>query len=239
MTKRSRIAAMAAAAFFLAALLFTVLALTVDVQPIGPTVPDEPHRGYSVGFAAMNGGFRDAIKTSAFCYTSFFILALLALVMGLAPIGLFGWQMIQKKDLKKVNYSNFIQAVFYAGVAVFMLLFVLIPIERRPVVEMSGKVLSSFPSPVLMAVLTVFVTFPTFLRTLLGRWSGQRYAKLGCYALAVLAFFMSMFSGVHWLSDAFAAVLFAGLLVSLFYFVFFQLRAKRRAERKRAQREAY
>ena len=58
MTKRSRIAAMAAAAFFLAALLFTVLALTVDVQPIGPTVPDEPHRGYSVGFAAMNGGFR-------------------------------------------------------------------------------------------------------------------------------------------------------------------------------------
>ena len=235
MTRRSRIAAIAAAAFFLAALLFTVLALTVDVQPIAPKVPDELHRAYNIGFAAMNAGFRDAIQTNAFCYTAFFILSLLALVMALVPIALFTWQMIQKKDLQKVNFSVFLQAAFYAGVLLFMLLFVLIPIERRPVVEMNGKVLSSFPSPVLMAVITLFATYPTFIQVLFGKWAGQLYVRIGCYALAALAFFMSLFSGVHWLSDAMAAVLFAGLLVSLFYFVFFQMRAKRRAQRRRAQ----
>ena len=237
MTRRSRIAAIAAAAFFGALLLFSILVFTVDVKPIGPIDSENPHTNYSVGFAAMNAGFRDAIKTSAFCYTAFFILFILATLAALIPVALFVWQMIQKKDLKKVNYSIFLLAAFYVTVYVVMMLFLLLPLERRPVVEMNGKVRTSFPSPALMAVLCVFVTFPTVVRTLLGKWQGQLYVQVACYALAVFSFFMSLFSGVHWLSDAMAAVLFAGTLVSAFYFVFFQLRAKRRAARRRAARE--
>ncbi len=239
MTRRSRIAAIAAAAFFGAALLFTVLVFTVDVQPIGPVDPVRPHTNYAVGFAAMNAGFRNAIKTNAFCYTAFFILFILATLLALIPVALFVWQMIQTKDLKKVNYSIFLLAAFYVTVYFVMLLFLILPLERRPVVEMSGRVRTSFPSPALMAVLCVFVTFPTVVRTLLGRWSGQLYVQIGCWALALFAFFMSIFSGVHWLSDAMAAVLFAGTLSAAFYFVFFQLRAKRRAARKRAARNMY
>ena len=235
MTKRSRIAAIAAAAFFGAALLFTILVFTVDVQPIGPQNPNKPHLYYSVGFAAMNAGFRDAIQTSPFCYTAFFILSLLALLLALVPIGLCVFQFIQSKSLKKVNFSLFMLAVFYLVVIVFMVLFLLLPIEFRPVREMNGKVKTSFPSPILMAVLALYVTYPTVVRTLMGKWSGQLYVQIGCWALAALSFFMSMFSGVHWLSDAMAAVLFAGALVSCFYFIFFQMRAKRRAARKRAQ----
>lgn len=236
MTRRSRIAAIAAAAFFGALLLFTILVFTVDVKPIGPIDPENPHTNYSVGFAAMNAGFRDTIKTSAFCYTAFFILFILATLAALIPVALFVWQMIQAKDLKKVNYSIFLLAAFYVTVYVVMMLFLLLPLERRPVVEMNGKVRTSFPSPALMAVLCVFVTFPTVVRTLLGKWQGQLYVQVACYALAVFSFFMSLFSGVHWLSDAMAAVLLAGTLVSAFYFIFFQLRAKRRAARKRAAR---
>lgn len=235
MTRRSRIAAIAAAAFFGAVLLFTILVFTVDVKAIGPVNPAKPHTYYNVGFAAMNGAFRNAIKTSAFCYTAFFIISLLALALSLIPIGLSVFQFIQKRDLKKINFSLFLLAAFYVAVILLMVLFLILPLERRPVVEMNGKVKTSFPSPVLMAVLCLFVTFPTAVRTLMGRWAGQLYVQVGCYAMAFLAFFMSMFSGVHWLSDAMAAVLFAGMLCSCFYFIYFQLRAKRRAARKRAQ----
>ena len=235
MTRRSRIAAIAAAAFFGAALLFTILVFTVDVKPIGPQNPNKPHLYYSVGFAAMNAGFRDAIGTSPFCYTAFFILSILALLLSLVPVGLVIFQIIQNKDLKKVNFSLFMLAAFYLAVIVFMVLFLVLPIEHRPVKEMNGKVKTSFPSPILMAVLCLFVTYPTVVRTLLGKWSGQLYVQVGCYALALFSFLMSLFSGVHWLSDAMAAVLFAGALVSCFYFVFFQMRAKRRAARRRAQ----
>ena len=237
MTKRARIAALAAAAFFIAVLGFCILVFTVDVKPIGPTNPDEPHMHYSVGLASMNGAFRDAIKTSAFCYTTFFILTILAAVLAVVPVALFVWQMIQVKDFRKVNFSIFLTAAFYVTVYFLMMLFLILPLERRPVVEMSGKVRTSFPSPALMAVLSVFVTFPTVVRTLFGRWKGQLYVQVGCWALALFAFLMSMFSGVHWLSDAMAAVLFAGLLVSLFYYVFFQLRAQRRAAKRRAKQE--
>lgn len=236
MTRRSRIAAIAAAAFFGAVLLFSILVFTVDVKPIGPVDIDNPHTNYSVGFAAMNAGFRDAIKTSAFCYTTFFILFILATLAALIPVALFVWQMIQAKDLKKVNYSFFLTAAFYVTVYLIMILFLILPLERRPVVEMNKKVLTSFPSPALMAVLCVFVTFPVVVRTLLGKWQGQLYVQIVCWALALFSFFMSVFSGVHWLSDAMAAVLFAGTLVSVFYFVYFQLRAQRRAARKRAAR---
>lgn len=235
MTRRSRIAAISAAAFFGAALLFTILVFTVDVQTIGPQNPNKPHLYYSVGFAAMNAAFRNAIKTSPFCYTAFIILAVLALLLALVPVGLCVFQFIQSKNLKKVNFSLLMLSAFYVLVILLMVIFLLLPIEFRPVKEINGKVKTSFPSPVLMAVLSLFVTFPTAVRTIMGKWSGQLYVRIGCYALALLSFFMSLFSGVHWLSDAMAAVLFAGALVSCFYFVFFQMRAKRRAAKKRAQ----
>ena len=116
MTKRARIAALAAAAFFIAVLGFCILVFTVDVKPIGPTNPDEPHMHYSVGLASMNGAFRDAIKTSAFCYTTFFILTILAAVLAVVPVALFVWQMIQVKDFRKVNFSIFLTAAFYVTV---------------------------------------------------------------------------------------------------------------------------
>ena len=235
MTRRSRMAAICAAAFFGAALLFTILVFTVDVQPIGPQNPNKPHLYYSVGFAAMNAAFRNAIQTSPFCYTAFFIVSILALLLALVPIGLCVFQFIQTKDLKKINFSLLMLTAFYLVVIVFMILFLLLPIEFRPVKEMNGKVKTSFPSPVLMAVLALFATCPTAVRALMGKWSGQFYVRIACYVLALFSFFMSMFSGVHWLSDAMAAVLYAGALVACFYFIYFQMRAKRRAAKKRAQ----
>ena len=194
---------------FLVFALFTGLVATVDVRPIGP-------EGGLVGFAAVNGFVFQRLGTSDAWYriTECLGIAYFLVVAGFGTVGLY--QLVKRKDLRKVDGSLLALGAFYGAVAAAYLLFEVVVINCRPV--LLGEVPeASYPSSHTMLAVCVAITAALQFRALCPeRKRLCRIVDIAAYLFAAVMAVGRLLSGVHWYTDIVGSLLLSAALV-MFY----------------------
>lgn len=209
MNKKAKSAFAVSAVLFLLFAVFTVLVKVVDVRPIGPL-------GTEVGFSAFNGKVQSAIgENPAFASLSevFGYLAILCAV-GFALLGLF--QVISRKSLFKADRSLYVLAAFYVLVLGFYILFEVLAVNGRPIVE-DGAVEASYPSSHTVLTLTFFLSAVPQLKMRLPGTKLTVFLNVVLTACAFLGEVTRFLSGVHWASDILGGLLLSGALLFLYF----------------------
>lgn len=192
----------------LAFVLWTVLIMTVDVQPIGP-------RESSVGFAGINGWFHGltGVHMKIYTVTDWLGLVPIAVCACFGVLGLMQW--IKRRSLKKVDPDIILLGIYYILVILGYLFFEMVPINRRPVL-IEGVLEASYPSSTTLLVLSVM---PTLVFQANRRINNEKTRKTVVILSVLFAAFMVIgrtVAGVHWLTDILGAVLLSGGLYLIY-----------------------
>ena len=219
MKKSAKKAFLLAGVFLFLFLLLTFLVMKVDVQPIGP-------QNSEVGLATINGAIFEVCGSNPLWYTISEALGIVALLC-IAGFGCLGaWQLISRKSLKKVDKSLFVLAGFYAVVAFVYVLFEVIVINYRPILE-EGILEASYPSSHTMLVCCIMLTTALQLQVRI-RLKALRMGLQGaCLLIMVLTAIGRILAGVHWYTDVLAAILISGVLVFAYLGTLRQLKIRK------------
>lgn len=199
-----------AAALLAAALLFTLLVKVVDVQAIGP-------QETSVGFAKINKAFADAVGTNMLLYKLTQLLGYAAL----AVVAFFGFggmmQLVKRKSLMKVDRELLGAGVLYVVVLALYVAFEKIIVNYRPVI-MPGETApeASFPSSHTLLACVVFGSAVILADTYVRKHKARKRVRAVFVILIIVMVVGRLFSGVHWITDIVAGLLFSGSLLSAF-----------------------
>ena len=199
-----------AAALLAAALLFTLLVKVVDVQAIGP-------QETSVGFAKINKAFADAVGTNMLLYKLTQLLGYAAL----AVVAFFGFggmmQLVKRKSLLKVDRELLGAGVLYVVVLALYVAFEKIIVNYRPVI-MPGETApeASFPSSHTLLACVVFGSAVILVDTYVRKHKARKRVRAIFVILIIVMVVGRLFSGVHWITDIVAGLLFSGSLLSAF-----------------------
>ncbi len=223
---KKKVALIGAITFFILFLIFTVLVIAIDVQPIGPN-------NSKVGLATMNGAVAKSICYNETWYNiSEYVGYIPPLtVAGFACLGLF--QAIKRKSLSKVDRHLFVLGSFYSLVLVAYLLFEVVTINYRPVL-INGELEASFPSSHTMLSLCIMLTAIFEFHQLIKSKKLLIIADISCIAIATVILAGRLISGVHWFSDIIAGILLSGALIC--FFLFTALLANEKAEGKNTEK---
>lgn len=209
MNEKSKKNFIIAGGLFLLFLLFTIAVMKVDVEAIGP-------KGSFVGLAGINGFFFEKIGVHAFWDTVTDLLLGLSFLVVLA-FGVLGIsQLVKRKSLWKVDNGILMLAVFYVFVAAFYLLFEVVIVNYRPVLE-DGELAASFPSSHTMLVCCIVGTAMIQLYRMLEQKSMRLMIEIVGGIVILLAIVGRMLAGVHWFTDVLGGVLLSAALVMLYY----------------------
>ena len=199
-----------AAVLLVAALLFTLLVKVVDVQAIGP-------QETSVGFAKINKAFADAVGTNMLLYTLTQLLGYAAL----AVVAFFGFggmmQLVKRKSLMKVDRELLGAGVLYVVVLALYVTFEKIIVNYRPVI-MPGETApeASFPSSHTLLACVVFGSAVILADTYVRKHKARKRVRAIFVILIIVMVVGRLFSGLHWITDIVAGLLFSGSLLSAF-----------------------
>ena len=188
--------------------LWTVLVCFVDVRAIGP-------EGSSVGFATLNGFIHKltGVNFGLYTITDWLGLVPIAVAFGFAILGLA--QLIDRKNLRKVDHSILALGVFYIVVMAAYVFFETVVINYRPTL-IDGHLEASYPSSTTMLVMCVM---PTAAMQLNARIKNTVLRR--CTVIAIIAFTACMvigrlLSGVHWITDIIGGALLSAGLVAMY-----------------------
>ena len=173
--------------------VWTVLILTVDVQPLG-------QNGTSIGFATFNCWFHHFTGVNMVIYTitDWMGLVPVAICLSFAGIGLV--QLIKRRSLFRVDADIMILGVYFVIVFLAYAIFEMIPINYRPIL-IEGRMEASYPSSTTLLVLSVM---PALVEQIKRRLSGIRVKQIITIAAIAFSVFMvtgRLISGVHWFTD--------------------------------------
>ena len=191
-------------------ILFTALCKTVDLQAIGP-------ESSVVGFASINGFFRDLIGTHTFFYVLSEFGGILAIFTALLFAGIGGYQLYQNKDIRKVDKNILLIGCMYVLILVLYILFDKIPVNYRPVIMDEGLE-PSYPSTHTLLAGGIFgcalVELRYFPRI---RQDIKLKIRLGLIIAMVLTILFRWLSGVHWFTDILGGILLSFAVAELYY----------------------
>lgn len=179
--------------------VWTVLILTVDVQPLG-------QNGTGIGFATFNCWFHHFTGVNMVIYTitDWMGLVLVAICLSFAGMGLV--QLIKRRSLFRVDADIMILGVYFVIVFLAYAIFEMIPINYRPIL-IEGKMEASYPSSTTLLVLSVM---PALIEQIQRRLSGitaKRIIKIVEIAFSAFMVIGRLISGVHWFTDIVGGVL--------------------------------
>ena len=188
--------------WIMAFVVWTVLIQIVDVQPVGVN-------GTNVGFATLNGCFHQltGVHMTLYTITDWLGLVPIFVCIGFARIGLI--QLIQRRNLLKVDHDILLLGIYYGIVILGYLIFEMIPINYRPML-IEGRMEASYPSSTTLLVLSVM---PTLTFQVNRRTENVIIRKMVDIVTILFSVFMVMgrlVAGVHWLTDIVGAVLLGG-----------------------------
>ncbi len=198
---------------------WTILILTVDVQPVGVN-------GTVVGFATLNCSFHNmtGVNMTIYHITDW---------LGLVPIfccmiyGAVGFvQLLQRKSLWKVDIDILLLGVYYVIVIFGYLIFEMIPINYRPIL-IDEIMEASYPSSTTLLVLSVM---PTVIFQVNRRIKNTSIKNLINASVILFMLFMVIgrtVSGVHWLTDIIGSVFLSAGLFLIYYANVLRLDKKR------------
>jgi len=188
-------------------ILYTILVKIVDVKPIGPN-------SSKVGFASLNGLFKDLIGNNMTIYKITEVLGYLVFIICLfyACVGVY--QLIKRKSIKKVDKEIFLVGAFYVLVLLIYVLFEKVVINYRPVL-IDGVLEASFPSSHTMLAICVCTT-----SLIIGsKYINKKYLdiiNIITFILMLSVLIGRLISGVHWISD-----IMGGIIISITLIMYF------------------
>lgn len=194
--------------FFTAFVLWTILIMIIDVQPVG-------QNGTDIGFAAFNTRFHSMTGVNMTLYTITDWLGLVPIFICMIFGGVGFVQLVKRKSLFKVDKDIIILGIYYIIVIFAYLLFEMIPINYRPI-PIEGVMEASYPSSTTLLVLSVM---PTLMEQTDRRLGDCRVKKIICTFAVAFSLFMVMgrlISGVHWFTDIVGSVLLSSGLYYLY-----------------------
>lgn len=198
---------------------WTILILTVDVQPVGVN-------GTVVGFATLNCSFHNmtGVNMTIYHITDW---------LGLVPIfccmiyGAVGFvQLLQRKSLLKVDIDILLLGVYYVIVIFGYLIFEMIPINYRPIL-IDGRMEVSYPSSTTLLVSSVM---PTVIFQIDRRIKNRVVRRIITPSTILFSLFMLIgrtIAGVHWLTDIIGSVFLSAGLFLIYYANVLRLDKKR------------
>lgn len=214
------------ALLFAVFILFTIMVNYIDVKPIGP-------QNSEVGFAALNGFVFKIIGVHEFWHSLTGCLGAISIALALCVVALGVAQFTIRKDIRKVDAEIILLCGFYVLVLAFYLLFEVVEVNCRPVLE-DGVLEASYPSSHTMLVCCIMSTMLPVLDRLFHKNGGiMRICKAVSAVIIVVTVIGRMISGVHWFTDIIGAVILSAALVQLYYTAYeyaqFRLKGKRRS----------
>ncbi|MCR4617708.1 MAG: phosphatase PAP2 family protein [Lachnospiraceae bacterium] len=192
-------------------MIYTALVYFVDRKPIGPN-------DTQVGFAWLNGSFRDAVGLNLTLdkITDIFMLLAIAVAASFAIVGLV--MLIKRKSLLKVDKMIWGLAVVYIVVAVLYVVFDKVALNYRPFLMPDETELeSSFPSSHVFVICTIMSTAIVAWDSLLSKKAGLANALRAVAIIIMIASFCGrLISGVHWFTDIIGGALYAASLTAIY-----------------------
>lgn len=188
--------------------VWTVLILTVDVQPLG-------QNGTSIGFATFNCWFHHFTGVHMAIYTITDWMGLVPVVICLIFAGIGLVQLIKRRSLFRVDADIMILGVYFVIVFLAYAIFEIIPINYRPIL-IEGRMEASYPSSTTLLVLSVM---PALVEQIQRRFSDIRVKQITMIAAIAFSVFMvtgRLVSGVHWFTDIVGGELLSAGLFKLY-----------------------
>lgn len=197
----------------IATFFYTILVAAIDRKPIGP-------QGSKVGWSHLNGSFRDAIGENVFWDKLTDVLMVLAILTALTFVAIGVIQLIQSKNVFKVDKAIWAMAGLYVLMVVVYIVFdKIIKVNMRPILEEGGKLECSYPSSHVLIICTImgsaYVAWGK-IRFFTEREMVLEIARISVIAVIALTVAGRLISGVHWFTDIFGGMLFAATLVSAY-----------------------
>lgn len=190
-----------------AAILFTVLVATVDVQPAGV-------QGTNIGLAAINTGFISRIGQSELFYKISKYCGYLCFITAGGFAVFFLYQLITRKSLSKVDRNLSVLMLLYILTASIYLLFnKSIIINYRPILRDKGLE-SSYPSTHAMIAWVIMVSAVDQWNIYIKNKKTLTFAVICSFAVLLITILARMLSGVHWLTDILGGILFGDMLIA-------------------------
>ena len=197
------------AAAWAAFIIFTIVVLTVDVQPIGP-------QESKVGLAGLNSGLQAyGYHEGWYLLSELFGFMALAVAGGFALLG--AWQLVKGRSLRAVDKGVWLMGGFYVLVVFYYVFFDKVIVNYRPVVFEEGPE-ASYPSSHTMLAICVLFTAVHQLHDRLKKWPRLRLvATIICWVVMVETVICRLLSGVHWLTDIIGGILLSAALITLYF----------------------
>lgn len=188
---------------------WTILILTVDVQPVGVN-------GTVVGFATLNCSFHNmtGVNMTIYHITDWLGLVPLFCCMIYGAVGFV--QLLQRKSLLKVDIDILLLGVYYVIVIFGYLIFEMIPINYRPIL-IDGRMEVSYPSSTTLLVSSVM---PTAIFQIDRRIKNRVVRRIITPSTILFSLFMLIgrtIAGVHWLTDIIGSVFLSAGLFLIYY----------------------
>ena len=186
--------------------IWTLLILHVDVQPVGVNKTN-------VGFSTLNVWFHrlTGVHLTIYTITDWLGLVPILVCMCFGAVGFV--QLIRRRKLFKVDHDILLLGLFYIFVIIGYLVFEMIPINYRPI-PIDGHMEASYPSSTTLLVLSVM---PTLKHQVDRRVTSISLRKATTAFVILFTSFMVIgrtVAGVHWLTDILGSVfLSAGLFL--------------------------
>ena len=202
MKKKSLIYMSVAIVLAVAFCVLTVLLVSVDVRPAGQS--EAP-----VGFATLNEAVFEAIGQNGIALTVS-KLSGLCMIAAVAAFGVLGLvQVITRKGILRADKEFYLMLCGLAALAAAYMLFELVVINYRPVLD-EGQLAASYPSShTMLAVAVAGMGMTYVLRRV--KSNALAYTFYGVLNVAaVVTVVCRLLGGVHWLTD-----IVGGLLVGL------------------------
>ena len=189
-------------------IIFTILIKVIDVQPAGAEAS-------LIGFASLNTAIFNMLGTNELCYKLTQCFGIIAIFTAgiFAVLGLI--QLIQRKNLMKVDREILMAGIIYAIVIILYVLFEKLAINYRPLVLDEGLE-ASYPSTHTMLILTILGTAIPLAGKYIKNSKLSLCTKILCIAIMWLTVVLRLLSGVHWFTDILGGVLISLTLISLY-----------------------
>lgn len=193
-------------------ILWTIILLFVDRQPIGPN-------NSVVGFATINKWFHEltGVNWDLYNITDWGAIIPISLCGLFGILGLIQW--FKRKKVSKVDKELIILGVFYLAVFLLYLLFEFMVINKRPVL-IDGYLETSYPSSTTFLSITFMLSAIIPIKKYLANSKVKVILIVAVYAYMLFLLIGRLLSGVHWFTDVIGSIFIGiGLLNIYQYFV--------------------
>lgn len=205
-------------------IIFTILVMNVDVQPVGP-------ENSKVGFASLNQFIHDSVGEREFWYQVSKYAGMLPILTALCFVALGAKQLVQGRSFFKVDIVVILMGFYYVLVGIVYVLFEVVVINYRPVIRDAADGLeASYPSS--HTILAVCIMSAAILYA--GKRIRDRRIRNAVTAVSVVVMLVVVvgrfLAGVHWFTDIIGGLVLSAALVMLYYSVLqyaLSLKAKR------------